>query len=553
MRRAWIGAALLAMAALPATAQTAGAYLAGRAAAQDGAFEVAAEAYLTAIGLERRGALNQGMSESALAALVGMGDHGRADALARSLLDAGDGDPQLALISVQVAAADAGDWDAVLAGVEAGPSVGPLVDGLTRGWAHIGQGRVDEALSAFDALTPGGLRGFALYHRALALSVAGRPTEALAILTSPPEDGLQRTRRSVVLHAAVLAELDHTDEAARSLRAAFGRTPPADIARLLAALDAGATPDWHLPTTAREGLGEAYFSVAGALKGQTRDAYTLLYARMAQRLAPRNAQNALLTAELLGNLGRDDLATAALRAVGAEHPAAPLAALARADLLLDAGQAAAAAELLAPHAPTHPRLMSRLGDARMGSDDPRAAVDAYDAALARLSGSRAAWSILHARARAQTSMGNWLAAQSDLRAALDLRPDDPHLASDLGHAMVAGAADAPSPEALDLLAAAHAGAPEDGGIAGTYGWALLSGGEVAAAVALLERAATLRPADPAINEHLGDAYWTSGRRDEARFQWRRAILFADPAAHAGLSVKIEHGLPDVLADATPTD
>ena len=41
----------------------------------------------------------------------------------------------------------------------------------------------------------------------------------------------------------------------------------------------------------------------------------------------------------------------------------------------------------------------------------------------------------------------------------------------------------------------------------------------------LERAVELRPHDPVINDHLGDAYWKVGRKSEARFQWRRALSF----------------------------
>ncbi len=44
---------------------------------------------------------------------------------------------------------------------------------------------------------------------------------------------------------------------------------------------------------------------------------------------------------------------------------------------------------------------------------------------------------------------------------------------------------------------------------------------------MLEKAAELRPEDPVINDHLGDAYWQVGRRHEARFQWRRALSY-DP-------------------------
>ena len=42
------------------------------------------------------------------------------------------------------------------------------------------------------------------------------------------------------------------------------------------------------------------------------------------------------------------------------------------------------------------------------------------------------------------------------------------------------------------------------------------------AVKNLERAVELKPQDPVINDHLGDAYWRVGRKLEARFQWLHA-------------------------------
>jgi Flp pilus assembly protein TadD len=42
-------------------------------------------------------------------------------------------------------------------------------------------------------------------------------------------------------------------------------------------------------------------------------------------------------------------------------------------------------------------------------------------------------------------------------------------------------------------------------------------------VQYLEKAIELVPQDPTINDHLGDAYWQSGRLTEARYQWRRAL------------------------------
>ena len=67
------------------------------------------------------------------------------------------------------------------------------------------------------------------------------------------------------------------------------------------------------------------------------------------------------------------------------------------------------------------------------------------------------------------------------------------------------------------------------------------------AIELLERAARGQPADPAINEHLGDAYYSAGRRYEARYAWRAALIYAEGKAVDRLKGKIDIGLRPELA------
>jgi Flp pilus assembly protein TadD len=52
---------------------------------------------------------------------------------------------------------------------------------------------------------------------------------------------------------------------------------------------------------------------------------------------------------------------------------------------------------------------------------------------------------------------------------------------------------------------------------------LLRKGDVSGAVEQLERAVRLSGSDPAVLEHLGDAYRAAGRGDEAAAAWRRAL------------------------------
>jgi Flp pilus assembly protein TadD len=59
---------------------------------------------------------------------------------------------------------------------------------------------------------------------------------------------------------------------------------------------------------------------------------------------------------------------------------------------------------------------------------------------------------------------------------------------------------------------------------------------------LLERAALGDPANAEIAEHLGDAYWTAGRRYEARYAWTAARQIADADDAVRLDAKIARGI-----------
>jgi predicted negative regulator of RcsB-dependent stress response len=54
----------------------------------------------------------------------------------------------------------------------------------------------------------------------------------------------------------------------------------------------------------------------------------------------------------------------------------------------------------------------------------------------------------------------------------------------------------------------------------------------------------LEPRNSVINDHLGDAYWTAGRQNEARFQWQRALRMEPEAEEIPrIEAKLRDGLP----------
>ena len=82
-----------------------------------------------------------------------------------------------------------------------------------------------------------------------------------------------------------------------------------------------------------------------------------------------------------------------------------------------------------------------------------------------------------------------------------------------------------------------------GGVFTAPGWGLV-GTRVALALTVTNyKAVSFLPNDPTLNDHLGDAYWKSGRFEEAKSQWER-VLIIDPKFKTKdiVKKKIEFGI-----------
>ncbi len=168
-------------------------------------------------------------------------------------------------------------------------------------------------------------------------------------------------------------------------------------------------------------------------------------------------------------------------------------------------------------------------------------VTAYDNALKYAGNRPENWAIYYSRGISLERNKNWDAAEKDFRKALELRPDDPNILNYLGYSYLDRGVKLG--EARRLIENAYRQRPNDGYIIDSFGWALYMNGEYAQAVQSLEKAVESTPADATVNEHLGDVYWKVGRRNEARFQWERALgLEIDEELRVGLRKKLERGL-----------
>lgn len=539
------------LALLPFTAQAepkAGAYLAARQAAMSNDFSTGARYFTQSLVSDPS---NPYLLENALVSYMSLGDFERALPIASVMVDA-DYQSQMAHITLSIDAALREDWDTVIAGIDAGQDIGPLVDGLTKAWAQLGKGQMSTALEAFDTVIAGpGLSAYGLYNKALALAHVGDFEGAEAIFAASPQNGMRYNRRSAIAHAQILSQLDQNQDALALLDEVFGAQTDPTLAAMRTAFAADDMVPFDYIRDARDGMSELYLVVAQAVTGEASNDYVLRYARASAYLNPRNTDAVLLSAELLDNMGQYDLAADAFNAVPADSPAFQSAELGRAETLRKAGKVDAAVEVLEALSrsyPDMPRVFATAGDAYRDAGDLEKAKTAYSRALDLYDAADPLkWFIYYARAITNHTLDDWPAAEADFRAALALNPDQPQVLNYLGYSMVERGVN--MEEALTMIEKAVAAEPQNGAIVDSLGWVLFQMGDYENAVGHLEDAASLEPVDPVVNDHLGDAFWAVGRLVEARFQWNRALSF-DPTEQEAARIrrKLDIGLDAVRAE-----
>ncbi len=538
-------------AALPAIARDgiAGPYLAGRLASRNSDYGAAADFFTRALISDPA---NPGLLENAVISHIGRGAVDKALPSAHALETLNE-KSQFADLAILADLAKSGEFEAAIAEMDKGRSAGQLVDGLYRAWALVGMGRMSEATGAFDEVAEAsGTRVFGLYHKALALASVGDFEGADRIFSGEESGPIRATRRGVIAHAQVLSQLERNAAGIELIDATFGDIDEPEITALRESLAAGETLAFTVVQNPSDGVAEVFYTVASALSTETNDHFTLAYARMAEYLAPTDADVILLSATILEAQGQYDLATEAFNRIPPEDPAFTAAELGRAEALVADEKVDAAIEVLKQLAKTHPDradIWSALGDTYRRQERYGEAAKAYDSAIATFAEEEPGqWVLYYTRGIANEREKNWDRAEADFRKALELRPDHPSVLNYLGYSYLERQEN--YDEALSMIERAVAERPEDGAIVDSLGWALYRLGRYEEAVTQMEQAVELMPVDPVINDHLGDVYWAVDRKREAEFQWKRALSF-EPGTEeeaARIRRKLAVGLDAVLKE-----
>ncbi|WP_294942319.1 tetratricopeptide repeat protein, partial [Tardiphaga sp.] len=427
-----------------------------------------------------------------------------------------------------------------------------LVATLLSGWASFGAGDSKTAIANIDKLVgPEWYPIFKDLHAGLLLDLAGKQKEAGA-----------RFERAYKLDDSALRVADgyarwlsrnKDDAAAQAVYENFN----AKLARHPLVLEgirdtkAGKklTP---LADSPQAGAAEALYGIGASLTRRGGEDLALVYLQLALYLKPDHSLALLSLADLYESVKKPAMAIKVYERVPAASPLKRNAQIQQATDLDAVDRSEEAIKILkgviSEDAKDLEAIMA-LGNIERGkkkfADCALTYTQGIDVQAAQ--GDKPNWVSFYFRGICQERSKQWAKAEADMRKALALQPEQPHVLNYLGYSWIDQGINLD--EAMKMIKRAVDQRPDDGYIVDSLGWAYYRIGNFEDAVKTLERAIDLKPEDPTINDHLGDAYWRVGRTLEARFQWQHAKDLKPEAEELPkIEAKMENGLPD---DAKP--
>ncbi len=529
-------------------------YLAGNAAAGEGRFDKATD-YFARAASQATGEARNNLQEQAFQSALQSGDIARAAQLAPSFEGGSQGVKQLGQLVTGIDALASGD-NTKAAGIFGGNTVGvqfrPLA-GLLRPWAVAASGDKTLAAPGLPARADAVTRIVSTYNRALLSEVTGHDEgidDAYKELLARGPDFLEI--HYMYSYAAYLERHGRAADAVKIYDQILEDSP--DNARAVEARKRAAArnPKAPAPLTAKQGAAQILVT-QGMLSVASNDPETALwYFWMAVRLDSTRSDAMFLASSIEASMGATEAARGHFGNIPRTAPEYVDARISIAETWLAEHNTTEALKVARQTASRAPRDLSArvsLGSVLSIAGKNKEAVTAFTQVI-RAEGEQASWNLYYARATAYNDLGDWTNTEQDLMKALLLSPDQPEVMNYLGY-MWADRGEHLD-QALVLLTKAARARPNQGAIIDSLGWVYYRMGDIPKAIENLERAAEMDAADPSVNDHLGDAYLSAGRKLEAVYQWQRVLtLQPDDKLKAQVQTKINTHQPATVASAAP--
>jgi tetratricopeptide (TPR) repeat protein len=427
---------------------------------------------------------------------------------------------------------------------------GPITDlaaALLAAWTQDTAAESKAAVDSIDKLSGPDWYGiFKELHAGMILDVAGQKKDAGKRLEHAHQLD-PSALRVVQAYGSYQSRNGSKDDALKTFKA-FDEMLPRHplITDAIADLNAGKKLP-ILVDSPQAGAAEVLYGLGAALGRRGGEDLGLIYLQLSLYLAPSHQLALLSLADLYEGLKKPELAIKTYERMPPNSPLERSALIQRA-IDLDGSdrsdEAKADLQKLIAASPTDLEAITALGNLERGRKQFAECADTYAKALAATpSPDKSAWTLFYFRGICYERSKQWPKAEVDLKKALELFPDQPHVLNYLGYSWVDKGMNLD--EGMRMITRAVEQRADDGYIVDSLGWAYYRIGKYDEAVKHLDRAVELKPEDPTINDHLGDAYWKVGRTVEARFQWAHARdLGPEPDELPAIEAKLKSGLSD---------
>jgi tetratricopeptide (TPR) repeat protein len=435
---------------------------------------------------------------------------------------------------------------------------GPITDlvaTLLSGWASYGAGDTKTAIANIDKLTgPEWYPIFKDLHSAMILELAGKEKEAGVRLERAYklEDSMLRVSDD---YARWLSR-NKDAASATAIYEAFDKKLPRHPLVLEGLRESKAGKKLPpLVDSPQTGAAEALYGIGATLTRRGGEDLALVYLQLALYLSPNHPLALLSLADLYESVKKPAMAIKVYERMPASSPLRRNAQIQLAVSLDAAERSDEAIKILKNVTTEDPKdleAVMALGNVERGRKKFAECAQTYSRGIDVLpaTNEKTNWVYYYYRGICEERSKQWSKAEVDMRKALELQPEQPHVLNYLGYSWIDQGINLD--EGMRMIKRAVDQRPDDGYIVDSLGWAYYRIGNFEDAVKNLERAIDLKPEDPTINDHLGDAYWRIGRTLEAKFQWAHARdLKPEPDELPKIEAKIENGLAEDTSSSSP--
>jgi tetratricopeptide (TPR) repeat protein len=437
---------------------------------------------------------------------------------------------------------------------------GPITDlvaTLLSGWATYGAGDTKAAVANIDKLTgPEWYPIFKDLHSGMILELAGKEKDAGVRLERAHK--LDDSMLRVADDYARWLTRNKDDAAATAIYQAFEKKLPRHplVQEALRQTKAGKKMS-PLVDSPQTGAAEALYGIGATLTRRGGEDLALVYLQLSLYLAPNHPLALLSLADLYESVKKPAMAIKVYERMPANSVLKRNAQIQLATNLDAADRSEEAIKILKGVKAEDPKdieAIMALGNIERGRKKFADCAETYSQGIAALpdANEKSNWVYYYYRGICEERSKQWNKAEADMRKALQLQPEQPHVLNYLGYSWIDQGINLD--EGMKMIKRAVDQRPDDGYIVDSLGWAYYRIGNYDDAVKNLERAIDLKPEDPTINDHLGDAYWRTGRTLEAKFQWAHARdLKPEPEELPKIEAKIQNGLPDDTSSAASAE